>query len=109
MGKHGMLLNYGLLLDFVFSSVRISACVLVCGHMLTQLGFYHLALFYHAADLMGTLLGALTFFGMVMQMYDGHRYGHDVEAIVRTELMRRMEQTETIVMTIRWRRWGRRR
>ena len=89
MGKRGMLLDYGLLLDFVFSSVRISALVLVCGHMLMQLGFYHLALFYHAAELMGTLLGALTSFRMVMRMYDGHRCGHDVEAVVRTELMRR--------------------
>ena len=89
MGKRGMLLYYGLLLDFVFSSVRISALVLVCGHMLMQLGFYHLALFYHAAELMGTLLGALTSFRMVMRMYDGHRCGHDVEAVVRTELMRR--------------------
>ena len=89
MGKRGMLLDYGLLLDFVFPSVRISALVLVCGHMLMQLGFYHLALFYHAAELMGTLLGAFTSFRMVMRMYDGHRCGHDVEAVVRTELMRR--------------------
>ena len=67
-----MVLYYGLLLRVAVFSVKVSAFVLVCGWMLTQLGFYPLALFsvtlvgscamsvvrHHAADLMGILVGA---------------------------------------------------
>ena len=93
MGMIGMLLYYSLLLDLAVFSMKVSAFVLVCGRMLTQLGLYLLALFsvilagscalsvvrHHAADFMGIHVGSLTFFRMVMRMYDGHRYEHDVE------------------------------
>ena len=41
----GMLLYYSLLLDLSVFSMKVSAIVLVCGRMLTQLGRYLLAFF----------------------------------------------------------------
>ena len=89
MGTVGVLPYHGLVVDFAVLSVKVLAFILVCGRMFTQIGFHPLALFsvilasscavgvvrHHAADFMGILLGALTFFRMVIQMYDGHRLG----------------------------------
>ena len=93
MGTIGMLLYNALLLDVAVFSVNVSAFVLVCGGTLTHLGFNPLAHFsvilagsceasvmrQHGADFMCIVVGALSFFRMVTRMYDGHRYGHDVE------------------------------
>ena len=74
--------------------MRVSTFVLVCGRTLTHLGYYLLArssvtlagswaasaVKHHGADFVGIAVGALFFFRMVMRMYDGHRYVHDVSS-----------------------------
>jgi uncharacterized membrane protein YgcG len=83
-----MFLYYALLVDLAVFSMRISAFVLVCGRMVTELGLFLLALFgviltfsasisvskHDASDFKGIHVGALALVRMVLRMYSGERF-----------------------------------